>query len=102
MSLAIAFLAFFVGCSLGFLAAVFGGRFDMLISRLVDALIAFPSIMLALIVLTALGPSIPVLIVTIAFIDATRVSASRAHSASTSWSRTISRRRPCAAKSSAG
>ena len=73
VSLAIAFLAFFVGCSLGFLAAVFGGRFDMLISRLVDALIAFPSIMLALIVLTALGPSIPVLIVTIAFIDSTRV-----------------------------
>ncbi len=73
VSLAIAFLAFFVGCSLGFLAAVFGGRFDMLISRLVDALIAFPSIMLALIVLTALGPSIPVLIITIAFIDSTRV-----------------------------
>ena len=73
VSFMIAILAFLVGCSLGFLAAVLGGRFDMLISRLVDALIAFPAIMLALIVLTALGPSIPVLVVTIAFIDSTRV-----------------------------
>ena len=74
VSLTIALLAFLVGCSLGFLAAVLGGRFDMLISRLVDALIAFPAIMLALIVITALGPSIPVsFVVTIAFIDSTRV-----------------------------
>ena len=73
VAFAIALLAFFVGCSFGFLAAIIGGVFDTVISRIVDALIAFPSIMLALILIAALGPSIPVLIVTIAFIDSTRV-----------------------------
>ena len=73
VAFAIAILAFFVGCSIGFLAAVIGGIFDTVVSRIIDALIAFPAIMLALIVVTALGPSIPVLIVTIAFIDSTRV-----------------------------
>ncbi len=73
VAFAIAILAFFVGCSIGFLAAVIGGIFDTIVSRIIDALIAFPAIMLALIVVTALGPSIPVLIVTIAFIDSTRV-----------------------------
>jgi peptide/nickel transport system permease protein len=73
VAFAIALFAFFVGCSFGFLAAIIGGVFDTVISRIVDALIAFPSIMLALILIAALGPSIPVLIVTIAFIDSTRV-----------------------------
>jgi peptide/nickel transport system permease protein len=73
VAFAIALLAFFGGCSLGFLAAIIGGVFDTIVSRIVDALIAFPSIMLALILIAALGPSIPVLIVTVAFIDSTRV-----------------------------
>ncbi len=73
VAFAIALFAFFVGCSFGFLAAIIGGVFDTVISRIVDALIACPSIMLALILIAALGPSIPVLIVTIAFIDSTRV-----------------------------
>lgn len=73
VAFAIAFFAFFVGCSLGFLAAIFGGLFDMAVSRVIDALIAFPAIMLALIVVAALGPSVPVLIMTVACIDSTRV-----------------------------
>ncbi len=73
VAFAIALIAFAVGSALGFLAAIFGGWFDAVLSRVVDALIAFPSIMLALVVITALGPSIPVLVVTLAFIDATRV-----------------------------
>jgi len=73
ISVTIATLAFFVGSMFGFLAATLGGIYDATLSRVVDALIAFPSIMLAMILVTALGPSIPVLIITIAFIDSTRV-----------------------------
>ena len=73
VALAIAVLSFFGGITLGFLAIVFGGYVDIVVSRFIDALISIPSIMLALIVVTALNPSIPVLIVTVAFIDATRV-----------------------------
>ena len=73
LAFAISLLAFFVGCSLGFLSAIMGGVVDGIISRIVDTLIAFPSIMLALIVVTALGPSIPVLVATVGFIDAVQV-----------------------------
>ena len=66
-------LAFFTGCLLGFLAAVLGGVFDTVMSRVVDAFIALPAIMIALIVISSLGSSLPVLIVTLALIDSTRV-----------------------------
>ena len=66
-------LAFFTGCLLGFLAAVLGGIVDTVLSRIVDALIALPAIMIALIVIASLGSSLPVLIVTLALIDSTRV-----------------------------
>jgi peptide/nickel transport system permease protein len=66
-------LAFFIGCLLGFLAAVLDGIWDTVLSRVVDAFIALPAIMIALIVIGALGSSLPVLIVTLALIDSTRV-----------------------------
>lgn len=46
------------GTILGLLAGYFGGWVDTVISRFVDALLAFPSILLALVVIAALGPSI--------------------------------------------
>lgn len=73
VSFAIALMAFFIGCSFGFLAAVKRGLFDSVLSRIVDVLISFPAIMVALIVISGLGSSITVLIVTVALIDATRV-----------------------------
>lgn len=69
----IAVIAFVLGGSLGFFAAVKRGWVDSMLSRSVDVLISFPAIMVALIVISALGSSIPVLIFTIALIDATRV-----------------------------
>ena len=69
----VSIFSFFVGCTFGFLAAAIGGVFDTIISRFVDALIALPAIMIALIVITALGSSLPVLIITLALIDSTRV-----------------------------
>lgn len=73
LALAISVLAFLIGCAAGFLAAVRRGWVDTALSRLVDALISFPAIMIALIVITGLGSSFGVLIVTIALIDSTRV-----------------------------
>lgn len=73
VSFVVTSLAFFIGCLMGFLAAVLGGIFDTIISRVVDALIALPAIMIALIVISGLGSSLHVLIVTLALIDSTRV-----------------------------
>ncbi len=61
LALAITALAFVVGGTLGFVAAIVGSWLDMLLSRLVDALMALPSLILALLVLSVLGSSIPAL-----------------------------------------
>jgi peptide/nickel transport system permease protein len=66
-------LAFVLGGAFGFLAAAGGGWVDQVLSRLNDAIMAFPSIMLALIVIAALGTSIPVLIIMVCLIEATPV-----------------------------
>ncbi len=66
-------IGFGVGIALGFLAAVSGGIVDTVLSRSIDAVMAFPSIMLALIVIASLGTSLEVLVLTIAAIEATRV-----------------------------
>jgi len=66
-------LSFTMGITLGFLAATIGGHLDQLISRCVDILMAFPTLIFALMVLSVMGTSIMVLIFTIAILDATRV-----------------------------
>ena len=66
-------LSFTIGCVFGFAAAVAGGWLDMLVSRIVDALMAIPTLIFALLILSVLGTSIPVLIGTIAVLDSTRV-----------------------------
>lgn len=73
LALAIALIAFFLGTALGFLASVKGGWMDSALSRSVDVLISFPAIMIALIVISSLGSSFTVLVITIALIDSTRV-----------------------------
>jgi peptide/nickel transport system permease protein len=73
VALAISLIAFLIGSALGFFAAIMGGWTDTLVSRTIDALISFPAIMIALIVVSSLGSSFLVLIVTVAIIDSTRV-----------------------------
>jgi peptide/nickel transport system permease protein len=65
-------LAFIIGVGCGLAAAVMGSWVDMALSRLVDALMALPTLIIALIVLSVLGSSIPVLIGVIAVLEATR------------------------------
>jgi peptide/nickel transport system permease protein len=51
-------LALFVGGALGLVAGFAGGRVDTAVMRLVDVLLAFPYLLLALIIVAALGPSL--------------------------------------------
>ena len=73
IALAAALGSFLIGCTLGIVAAVAGGWVDLVITRIVDAVMAFPSLILALIVLSVLGTSIPVLIIVMAVLAATVV-----------------------------
>lgn len=66
-------IAFGVGAILGLIAATTGGWLDNLLSRIVDIFMAFPTLILALMILSILGTSIPVLIVVVALLDSTRV-----------------------------
>lgn len=51
-------LALIAGCTLGLLAGFFGGRVEAVIMRLVDVVLAFPYLLLALIIVAALGPGL--------------------------------------------
>jgi peptide/nickel transport system permease protein len=66
-------LSFLMGTTLGFLAAVGGPKIDMVLSRFVDVILSIPLLISALIILSVFGSSIPVLILTIAILDSTRV-----------------------------
>lgn len=66
-------LAFFIGGITGILAAILGGWADQIMSRIVDVLMAIPSLIFSLLLLTIFGTSIPVLIIIIAVLDSTRV-----------------------------
>jgi peptide/nickel transport system permease protein len=66
-------LSFVVGMFFGFLAATMRGWVDQALSRTVDIMIAFPTLIFALLVLSVAGSSIPVLIAVIALLDSTRV-----------------------------
>ena len=66
-------LAFLIGCIAGFVAATLGGWVDQLLARIVDILMAIPSLIFALLLLTILGTSIPVLVAVIAGLESTRV-----------------------------
>ena len=47
-----------VGTSLGLAAGYLGGTFDLLVMRFIDALLAFPALILAIAITSALGPQI--------------------------------------------
>ncbi|ATF94216.1 ABC transporter permease [Cedecea neteri] len=73
IALAITAISFVVGIITGFTAAIYGRWVDVVLTRIVDTLMSIPVLILALIVLSVLGTSIPVLVGTIALLDATRV-----------------------------
>ncbi len=66
-------LAFFMGIVTGFAAAVLGGIFDALLSRFVEVLMAIPTLLMALVVISVLGSDLVILVCVIAVLDSTRV-----------------------------
>ncbi|MBI3522712.1 MAG: ABC transporter permease [Chloroflexi bacterium] len=51
-------IGFLVGVSIGMAAGYLGGTFDLLAMRVIDALLAFPALVLAIAITAALGPQI--------------------------------------------
>jgi peptide/nickel transport system permease protein len=66
-------LTFLIGSVAGLLAASTGRWVDQLLSRVVDVLMAIPSLIFALLILTIVGTSIPALVIVIAGLESTRV-----------------------------
>jgi len=66
-------LAFTLGSVLGLTAAVVGGWFDALLSRLVDLLMSIPTLIFALVVLSVLPANIVTLVLVMGVLDSTRV-----------------------------
>lgn len=66
-------LSFSLGAILGFSAAVLGGWFDTLMSRFVDLLMAIPTLIFGLVVLSVLPSTMITLILVMGILDATRV-----------------------------
>ncbi|WLR51269.1 ABC transporter permease [Bacillus tianshenii] len=58
-----------VGCALGIIAGYYGKWVDTLISRVFDIMLAFPSILLAIAIVSVLGPSLRNALIAIAVIN---------------------------------
>ncbi len=61
-------LPFIIGVSLGLLTGWFGGRFDSLVMRVVDTVIAFPFYVLAIALVFIFGPGVKSIIVAITLV----------------------------------
>jgi peptide/nickel transport system permease protein len=67
-----AFLAGALGTALGLLAGFFGGRVDATISRVVDVWMAFPPVLLSIVLAAVLGAGLHTVVIAIVVIDWTR------------------------------
>lgn len=62
------FIAMAVGVPLGLVSGFFGGRVDAVLMRLMDVLMAFPSVLLAIAIIAALGPGLVKAMVAVAIV----------------------------------
>jgi len=78
IALFVGFASSFAGCSLGallgVLSAYWGGAPDLTLERLMDILLAFPQLILALAIAAMLGPAIPNVVIAIAIPMVPRVA----------------------------
>ncbi|HSF05186.1 MAG TPA: ABC transporter permease [Methylomirabilota bacterium] len=69
IALFVGFTASFIGCTvgglLGVMSAYVGGKFDLLLERLMDILLAFPQLILALAIASILGPAVQNVVIAI-------------------------------------
>ncbi len=68
------FLSVLVGTAMGLFGAYFGGVADETVMRLLDAIMAFPTILLYLIIISAIGPSPANVVIAITFVGAPGVA----------------------------
>ena len=73
IAVATTLLAFLIGGALGLAAAINRSYIDQLLSRAVDVLMAIPSLIFALVLLSIFGSTVTNLIIIIAVLDSTRV-----------------------------
>jgi peptide/nickel transport system permease protein len=73
IALATTFLSFLIGGGLGLIAAINRSWLDQFLSRFVDVLMAIPSLIFALMLLSIFGSTVTSLIMIIAVLDSTRV-----------------------------
>ncbi|MFC3118700.1 ABC transporter permease [Jhaorihella thermophila] len=73
IALVTTFLAFLIGGGLGLIAAINRSWLDQFLSRAVDVLMAIPSLIFALMLLSIFGSTVMSLILIIAVLDSTRV-----------------------------
>ncbi|TPI56044.1 ABC transporter permease [Mesorhizobium sp. B3-1-3] len=73
VALVTTFISFLVGISLGVAAALYRGWTDQVLSRIVDALLAMPALIFALMLLAIFGRGVVNLIAILAMLDSTRV-----------------------------
>jgi peptide/nickel transport system permease protein len=66
--------AVIVGTFLGLLGGYFGGLLDEVVMRILDAIMAFPTILLYLIIISAIGPSAINVVIAITFVGAPGVA----------------------------
>ncbi|MCB2110124.1 MAG: ABC transporter permease [Defluviimonas sp.] len=66
-------LSFVIGSILGLTAAVLGGWVDQVLSRGVDLVMAIPTLIFALVVLSVMPVTLPILILVMGLLDSTRV-----------------------------
>lgn len=66
-------ISFFTGSVLGLIAAVMGGWIDQLLSRFIDLIMSIPTLIFALVVLSVMPVTIPILILVMGLLDSTRV-----------------------------
>jgi ABC-type dipeptide/oligopeptide/nickel transport system permease subunit len=74
VSSAVALLCLVFGTLLGVVAGYFGGWIDNVLSRIMDSLMAFPSILLALGVMASLGASLENVVIALSLVYAPRVA----------------------------
>lgn len=76
-SIGIAFLvtmiSFSIGVYAGFLSGIRGGKIDLILSRFFEIFLSMPTLIFILMILAVFGTSTSVLVLTLGFIDSTRV-----------------------------
>ncbi len=72
ISLVVGIVSSFVGCTIGMMVGVFsvhfGGKTDLIIQRFIDAMIAFPTLILAIAIMAALGASVMNVIIALSIV----------------------------------